>query len=36
MSFLRRALGGGDKAPDWASFMKGDAHQTCSGGIAAR
>ena len=24
MGFLRKALGGGEKAPEWASFMKAD------------
>jgi hypothetical protein len=27
MGFLRRALGGGEKAPDWASFMKADEYR---------
>ena len=35
MGFLRRALGGGEKAPDWASFMKADEYQAFEAAVTA-
>ena len=35
MGFLRRALGGGEKAPDWASFMKADEYQAFEAAVRA-
>jgi len=35
MSFLRRALGGGDKAPDWAAFMKADEYRAFADAVLA-
>jgi hypothetical protein len=35
MGFLRRALGGGDKAPDWASFMKAEEYQAFEAAVRA-
>jgi hypothetical protein len=34
MGFLRRALGGGEKAPDWASFMKADEYRAFEAAVA--
>jgi hypothetical protein len=35
MGFLRRVLGGGDKAPDWASFMSGEEYRAFEGEMLA-
>jgi hypothetical protein len=35
MGFLRRALGGGEKAPDWASFMKADEYRAFEAAVTA-
>jgi hypothetical protein len=35
MGFLRRALGGGEKAPEWASFMKADEYQAFEAAVIA-
>jgi hypothetical protein len=35
MGFLRKALGGGEKAPEWASFMKADEHRAFEAAVVA-
>jgi hypothetical protein len=35
MGFLRRALGGGEKAPEWASFMQADEYREFEAAVVA-
>jgi hypothetical protein len=35
MGFLRKALGGGEKAPEWASFMKADEYRAFEAAVVA-